>query len=106
MTERGAIEIAPLAGMRGRTLNDVFIVLDEAQNTTSEHKMFDRPGSTRAWITGTSPVDRPTRAWLIEIQSVLKPWRGSGLLHREGRRARRLVPEIVRAYDSGLADET
>ena len=51
MTERGAIEIAPLAYMRGRTLNDAFIILDEAQNTTSEQmKMFlTRLGFNSAW---------------------------------------------------------
>ena len=55
LRERGVIEIAPIAFMRGRTLNDAFIILDEAQNTTSEQmKMFlTRMGSgTRAVVTG------------------------------------------------------
>ena len=58
MTERGAIEIAPLAYMRGRTLNDAFIVLDEAQNTTSEQmKMFlTRLGFNSRW---SSPATSP-----------------------------------------------
>ena len=78
MTERGAIEIAPLAYMRGRTLNDAFIVLDEAQNTTSEQmKMFlTRLGfNSRMVITGDiTQVDLPSSraSGLIEIQSVLK----------------------------------
>src|SRR5262249_59487665 len=64
LTERGAIEIAPLAYMRGRTLNDAFIVLDEAQNTTSEQmKMFlTRLGfNSRMVITGDiTQVDLPS----------------------------------------------
>ena len=58
MMERGTIEVAPLAYMRGRTLNDSFIVLDEAQNTTPEQmKMFlTRLGfNSKAVVTGTSP---------------------------------------------------
>ncbi len=87
MTERGAIEIAPLAYMRGRTLNDAFIVLDEAQNTTSEQmKMFlTRLGfNSRMVITGdVTQVDLPaTRpSGLIEIQSVLKDVAGIAFVY-------------------------
>jgi phosphate starvation-inducible protein PhoH and related proteins len=107
MTERGAIEIAPLAYMRGRTLNDAFIVLDEAQNTTSEQmKMFlTRLGfNSRMVITGDiTQVDLPsTRAsGLIEIQSVLKPIEGIRFVYFTEKDVVRheLVSEIVRAYD-------
>ena len=52
LLERNVIEIAPLAFMRGRTLNDCFIILDEAQNTTSEQMkmILTRQGSTRKWL--------------------------------------------------------
>jgi phosphate starvation-inducible PhoH-like protein len=107
MTERGAIEIAPLAYMRGRTLNDAFIVLDEAQNTTSEQmKMFlTRLGfNSRMVITGDiTQVDLPsTRAsGLIEIQSVLKHVDGIRFVYFTEKDVVRheLVSEIVRAYD-------
>jgi phosphate starvation-inducible PhoH-like protein len=107
MTERGAIEIAPLAYMRGRTLNDAFIVLDEAQNTTSEQmKMFlTRLGfNSRMVITGDiTQVDLPsTRAsGLIEIQSVLKHVEGIRFVYFTEKDVVRheLVSEIVRAYD-------
>jgi phosphate starvation-inducible PhoH-like protein len=107
MTERGAIEIAPLAYMRGRTLNDAFIVLDEAQNTTSEQmKMFlTRLGfNSRMVITGDiTQVDLPsTRAsGLIEIQSVLKQVAGIRFVYFTEKDVVRheLVSEIVRAYD-------
>jgi phosphate starvation-inducible protein PhoH and related proteins len=107
MTERGAIEIAPLAYMRGRTLNDAFIVLDEAQNTTSEQmKMFlTRLGfNSRMVITGDiTQVDLPsTRAsGLIEIQSVLKHVAGIRFVYFTEKDVVRheLVSEIVRAYD-------
>ena len=107
MTERGAIEIAPLAYMRGRTLNDAFIVLDEAQNTTSEQmKMFlTRLGfNSRMVITGDiTQVDLPsTRAsGLIEIQAVLKHIAGIRFVYFTEKDVVRheLVSEIVRAYD-------
>jgi phosphate starvation-inducible PhoH-like protein len=107
LTERGAIEIAPLAYMRGRTLNDAFIVLDEAQNTTSEQmKMFlTRLGfNSRMVITGDiTQVDLPsTRAsGLIEVQSVLKPVSGIEFVYFTEKDVVRheLVSEIIRAYD-------
>jgi phosphate starvation-inducible PhoH-like protein len=107
MTERGAIEIAPLAYMRGRTLNDAFIVLDEAQNTTSEQmKMFlTRLGfNSRMVITGDiTQVDLPSSraSGLIEIQSVLKHVEGIRFVYFTEKDVVRheLVSEIVRAYD-------
>jgi phosphate starvation-inducible PhoH-like protein len=107
MTERGAIEIAPLAYMRGRTLNDAFIVLDEAQNTTSEQmKMFlTRLGfNSRMVITGDiTQVDLPSSraSGLIEIQSVLKNIAGIRFVYFTEKDVVRheLVSEIVRAYD-------
>ena len=107
LTERGAIEIAPLAYMRGRTLNDAFIVLDEAQNTTSEQmKMFlTRLGfNSRMVITGDiTQVDLPsTRAsGLIEIQSVLKHVAGIAFVYFTERDVVRheLVSEVIKAYD-------
>jgi phosphate starvation-inducible PhoH-like protein len=107
MTERGAIEIAPLAYMRGRTLNDAFIVLDEAQNTTSEQmKMFlTRLGfNSRMVITGDiTQVDLPSSrpSGLIEVQAVLKSVAGIRFVYFTERDVVRhdLVSEIVRAYD-------
>jgi phosphate starvation-inducible PhoH-like protein len=107
MTERGAIEIAPLAYMRGRTLNDAFIVLDEAQNTTSEQmKMFlTRLGfNSRMVITGDiTQVDLPSSraSGLIEIQAVLKSITGIRFIYFTEKDVVRheLVSEIVRAYD-------
>jgi phosphate starvation-inducible protein PhoH and related proteins len=107
MTERGAIEIAPLAYMRGRTLNDAFIVLDEAQNTTSEQmKMFlTRLGfNSRMVITGDiTQVDLPSSraSGLIEIQSVLKAIAGIRFVYFTEKDVVRHEPvsEIVRAYD-------
>src|SRR5207247_10400295 len=78
LSEKGAIEIAPLAYMRGRTLNDAFIILDEAQNTTSEQmKMFlTRLGfNSKMVITGgVTQVDlAPGKvSGLVEVQDVLR----------------------------------
>jgi phosphate starvation-inducible PhoH-like protein len=107
LTERGAIEIAPLAYMRGRTLNDAFIVLDEAQNTTSEQmKMFlTRLGfNSRMVITGDiTQVDLPSSrpSGLIEIQSVLKGVPGIAFIYFTEKDVVRheLVSEIIKAYD-------
>src|SRR2546423_3477111 len=80
--ERNVIEIAPIAFMRGRTLNDSFIILDEAQNTTSEQmKMFvTRLGfNAKAVITGDiTQIDLPNarRSGLLEAAEVLKPVEG------------------------------
>ncbi len=107
LVERGDIEIAPLAFMRGRTLNDSFIVLDEAQNTTSEQmKMFlTRMGfHSKAVITGDiTQIDLPDAhaSGLIEIQGVLKDISGIKFVYFTEKDVVRhsLVQEIVKAYD-------
>ena len=107
LSEKGAIEIAPLAYMRGRTLNDAFIILDEAQNTTSEQmKMFlTRLGfNSKMVITGdVTQIDLPASrpSGLIEIQHVLKDIDGIRFIYFDHRDVVRhdLVSAIVRAYD-------
>src|SRR5438270_306745 len=105
--ERNIIEIAPIAFMRGRTLNDSFIILDEAQNTTSEQmKMFvTRLGfNAKAVITGDiTQIDLPNsrRSGLIEAAEVLKGVNGISFnFFDEGDVVRHvLVQRIIRAYD-------
>ena len=107
LIERGTVEVAPIAFMRGRTLNDAFVILDEAQNTTSEQmKMFlTRLGfNSRMVITGDiTQVDLPSSraSGLIEIQSVLKPITGIRFVYFTEKDVVRheLVSDIVRAYD-------
>lgn len=107
MLEKRIIEIAPLAFMRGRTLSDAFIILDEAQNTTSEQmKMFlTRIGhSSRAIITGdVTQIDLPfgKTSGLIEVQQILEGIEGISFIkftHRDVVR-HRLVQMIIQAYD-------
>jgi phosphate starvation-inducible protein PhoH and related proteins len=108
LTEKGAIEIAPLAYMRGRTLNDAFIILDEAQNATSEQmKMFlTRLGfNSKMVVTGDiTQVDLPASraSGLIEIQSVLKGVPGIAFVYFTEKDVvrHRLVSAIIRAYDA------
>ena len=82
LLERGTIEVAPIAFMRGRTLNDAFVILDEAQNTTSEQmKMFlTRLGfGSKAVITGDiTQIDLPTGrvSGLVEALRVVRARRG------------------------------
>ncbi|NOZ63934.1 MAG: PhoH family protein [Caldiserica bacterium] len=105
--ERGIIEIAPLAYMRGRTFNDSFIVLDEAQNSTSEQmKMFlTRLGfDSKVVITGDiTQVDLPkkTVSGLIEAENILKGINGVSFMYFSEKDVVRhpLVQEIVRAYE-------
>ena len=105
--ERHTIEIAPLAFMRGRTLNDAFVILDEAQNTTSEQmKMFlTRLGfNSKAVITGDiTQVDLPTgkTSGLIEVRNVVSRVEGIGFVYFTEKDVVRnpLVQRIVRAYD-------
>ncbi len=105
--ERSVIEVAPLAYMRGRTLNDSFIILDEAQNCTHlQMKMFlTRLGeSSRAVITGDiTQIDLPSgqRSGLVEVQEVLGSIRGIEFVYlRETDVVRHpLVREIIKAYD-------
>ncbi|MBL0010432.1 MAG: PhoH family protein [Nitrosomonas sp.] len=105
--ERNTIEIAPLAFMRGRTLNQSFIILDEAQNTTPEQmKMFlTRIGlGSKAVITGdVTQVDLPKhqKSGLVEVQQVLKDIRGIAFTHFKSEDVVRhpLVQRIVNAYE-------
>ena len=108
MIEQGTIEIAPLAFMRGRTLNDSFIILDEAQNTTSEQmKMFlTRLGfGSKTVITGDiTQVDLPAGrvSGLIEVRGILKDIPGIRFIHftEEDVVRHELVQQIVRAYEA------
>jgi phosphate starvation-inducible protein PhoH and related proteins len=107
MLSKGMIEVAPLAFMRGRTLNDSFVILDEAQNTTTEQmKMFlTRLGfSSRSVITGDiTHTDLPEgkRSGLVEAREVLAGIDGIGFVHFSGRDVvrHRLVRDIIKAYD-------
>jgi phosphate starvation-inducible protein PhoH and related proteins len=107
LVERGVIEVAPLAFMRGRTLNDSFVILDEAQNTGSEQmKMFlTRLGyNSKAVITGDiTQVDLPENkmSGLIEIQGILKGIEGIEFVYFSEKDVVRhpLVQDIIRAYD-------
>lgn len=105
--QKGVIEVAPLAFMRGRTLSDSFIILDEAQNTTPEQmKMFlTRLGNgSRAAVTGDmSQVDLPRqqRSGLVEAVGVLADVPRIAMVHFTDRDVVRhpVVSDIVRAYD-------
>ncbi|WP_418118005.1 PhoH family protein [Variovorax sp. 350MFTsu5.1] len=105
--ERNALEIAPLAFMRGRTLNNAFVILDEAQNTTPEQmKMFlTRIGfGARAVVTGdVSQIDLPKNqlSGLIDAERVLKRVNGIAMTHFTSADVVRhpLVAKIVDAYD-------
>jgi phosphate starvation-inducible PhoH-like protein len=107
MVERGTIEVAPLAFMRGRTLNDSFVILDEAQNTTTEQmKMFlTRLGyGSKAVVTGdVTQVDLPPgkTSGLKEAQAVLRGIPGIRFVNFTERDVVRhpLVQEIITAYD-------
>tara|TARA_B100000470_G_scaffold192302_1_gene159793 strand:- start:48 stop:602 length:555 start_codon:yes stop_codon:yes gene_type:complete len=107
LLERGVIEIAPLAFMRGRTLNDSFVILDEAQNTTSEQmKMFlTRLGlGSKAVITGDiTQVDLPAGrvSGLIEVMNVVGEISGISFIYFNERDVVRhtLVQQIVKAYE-------
>ncbi len=107
MFERGAIEVAPLAYMRGRTLNQSFIILDEAQNTTPEQmKMFlTRIGfGTKAVITGdVTQIDlqRHQKSGLVEAQKILKDVKGIAFTHFLSQDVVRhpLVQKIINAYE-------
>jgi phosphate starvation-inducible PhoH-like protein len=108
MIETGTIEIAPLAFMRGRTLNDSFIILDEAQNTSSEQmKMFlTRLGfNSKTVVTGDiTQVDLPAGkvSGLIEVRSVLREISGLQFVYLKEEDVVRheLVQRIIRAYEA------
>jgi phosphate starvation-inducible PhoH-like protein len=105
--EKGIVEVAPLAFMRGRTLNDSFVILDEAQNTTSEQmKMFlTRLGfNSKAVITGdVTQIDLPTgrRSGLVEALEVVGRIPGIAFINFNERDVVRhnLVQQIIKAYD-------
>jgi len=109
--EKNVIEIAPIAFMRGRTLNDSFVILDEAQNTTSEQmKMFvTRLGfNSKAVITGDiTQIDLPSarRSGLLEAADVLKSVDGLTFVYFDESDVVRhhLVQRIIRAYDEHKA---
>jgi len=106
LLEHGVIEIAPLAFMRGRTLNEAFVVLDEAQNTTSaQMKMFlTRIGEkSKAVITGDiTQIDLEDRSksGLVRVQKILKNVKGISFLNLTERDVirHRLVQDIIKAY--------
>ena len=111
MIDGGVIEIAPLAFMRGRTLNDAFIILDEAQNTTPEQmKMFlTRMGfGSRVAVTGdVTQIDLPTngnaeRSGMVHALRVLKNVKGLGTVYftKEDVIRHPMVARIVEAYES------
>jgi phosphate starvation-inducible protein PhoH and related proteins len=108
LVERGTIEVAPIAFMRGRTLNDAFVILDEAQNTTSEQmKMFlTRLGfGSKAVVTGDiTQIDlpQPRQSGLVEALRIVKDIEGIGFIYFDERDVvrHRLVQQIVKAYDA------
>ncbi len=107
MIQRGIIEVAPLAFMRGRTLNDAFVILDEAQNTTSNQmKMFlTRLGyRSKVVVTGDiTQVDLPesSASGLMEVQRILKGVKGISFIYLDKNDVVRhpLVQEIIDAYE-------
>ncbi len=111
--EKATLEIAPLAFMRGRTLNHAFVILDEAQNTTPEQmKMFlTRIGfGAKAVVTGdVSQIDLPrgTQSGLIDAERVLRRVRGIATTHFTSADVVRhpLVARIVEAYDAARIDD-
>lgn len=108
LIERNVIEVAPLAYMRGRTLNNAFIILDESQNTTTaQMKMFlTRIGfGSTAVITGdVTQIDLPKgeRSGLVHVSKVLKDVEGIGFTYFNAKDVvrHRLVQRIVEAYDA------
>ena len=113
LMERGILEIAPLAFMRGRTLNDSFVILDEAQNTTGEQmKMFlTRLGfESKAVVTGdVTQIDLPDRrrSGLTEAESLLKDVEGIAICYFTEVDVVRhpLVAKIIRAYERKRAED-
>ncbi|OFW01324.1 MAG: phosphate starvation-inducible protein PhoH [Acidobacteria bacterium RIFCSPLOWO2_02_FULL_68_18] len=107
LIERGVIEVAPIAFMRGRTLNDAFVILDEAQNTTSEQmKMFlTRLGfGSKAVVTGDiTQIDLPSprMSGLVEVLKIVKDVDGIGFVYFDEKDVVRhkLVQQIVKAYE-------
>jgi phosphate starvation-inducible PhoH-like protein len=113
LVERGTIEVAPIAFMRGRTLNDAFVILDEAQNTTSEQmKMFlTRLGfGSKAVVTGDiTQIDlpNPKASGLVQALRIVKDVDGIGFIYFDDTDVVRhkLVHQIVKAYDAHKGGE-
>ncbi len=113
LIERDVIEVAPLAFMRGRTLNDAFIILDEAQNTTPEQMMMflTRLGySSKAVVTGDltqTDLASGVKSGLVDAAKVLEDVDGIGFMRFEQADVVRhpLVQSIVRAYERHVAAE-
>ena len=111
LSERGVIEVAPLAYMRGRTLNDAYIILDEAQNCTIEQmKMFlTRFGEgSRVVVTGDiTQIDLPQdrKSGLVHAMHVLNEVEGIAMIRLSARDVVRheMVQRIVRAYEQAAA---
>jgi phosphate starvation-inducible PhoH-like protein len=114
LMQQGVIEVAPIAFMRGRTLNDAFIILDEAQNTTSEQmKMFlTRIGfNSKAVITGDiTQIDLPAgrTSGLIEAKNILQGIEGIQFVFFSKRDVVRhkLVQDIIKAYEELETDKS
>jgi phosphate starvation-inducible PhoH-like protein len=114
LLERNAIEIAPIAFMRGRTLNEAFVIIDEAQNTTPEQMkmVLTRIGfGSKAVITGDiTQIDLPTgrTSGLVEAISVLHGVKDIAFVHFDEKDVvrHRLVQAIIRAYDAHKAHTT
>jgi phosphate starvation-inducible PhoH-like protein len=108
LSERGTIEIAPLAYMRGRTLNHSFVILDEAQNSTSEQMLMflTRLGfDSKCVVTGDiTQVDLPghKRSGLVEVQNILNAIRGIKFVYFSEKDVVRqeLVQQIIKAYEA------
>jgi phosphate starvation-inducible protein PhoH and related proteins len=108
LVQRGIIEVAPLAFMRGRTLNDSFVILDEAQNTTPEQMLMflTRLGfGSKAVITGdVTQIDLPNgiTSGLVEARQLLSGIEGMAFIHFTERDVVRhpLVQDIIRAYEA------
>ena len=108
LIDRGVIEVAPIAFMRGRTLNDAFVILDEAQNTTSEQmKMFlTRLGfGSKAVVTGDiTQIDLPNArmSGLVEVLQIVGNVEGIGFAYFDDKDVVRhkLVQQIVKAYEA------
>ena len=107
LLEKQLIEVAPLAYMRGRTLDDAFIILDEAQNTSPEQmKMFlTRMGAgSKVVVTGdVTQIDLPdkARSGLVDALDVLKQVQGIAMMYFSEKDVvrHRLVQDIIKAYD-------
>jgi phosphate starvation-inducible PhoH-like protein len=114
LMQRDVIEVCPLAYMRGRTLNDSFIILDEAQNTTTaQMKMFlTRMGNaSKVVVSGDhTQIDLPaqTKSGLVDALQRLSNIKGIGVTHLSGKDIvrHRLVTDIVNAYDKGAPRRT